>query len=73
MITLRKIFVILMSIIIGLPLGVLVGFFAFLKFPAEVAISALKKIEEQEKQRKLISEQQEKDIWQRHIDRINNN
>lgn len=69
----KKLIAIILAIIIGIPLGVIVGVVSFLKFPVEVVISALKKIDEQEKQKQLISQQYEKDVWQRHIDRMNNN
>ena len=69
----KKLIAIVISIVIGIPLGVIVGVVAFLKFPVEVIISALKKIDEQEKHKQSISQQYEKVIWQRHIGRMNNN
>ena len=66
-----------MVIIVGIPLGIVVGVVAFIKFPIELLRSTFKSINEDvefEKiqKNKLLAEEQ-KDIWEKHIERMNNN
>ena len=66
-------FIIVGSILIGIPLGFFVGFFCWLKFPLSIYREArinlaIKRIKEAEAF--LEENKQPKDIWERHIKRM---
>ena len=71
---LENFFTAIISILIGLPLGIFVGIFCWLKFPFQVyyqarATLALQRIHRAQQQIKQLQDE-EKDIWERHIDRM---
>ena len=62
------------SILIGLPLGIFVGIICWIKFPFQIyyqarATLALQRIHRAQQQIKQLQDE-EKDIWERHIDRM---
>jgi len=71
---LENFFIAIFSILVGLPLGIFVGIICWLKFPFQVyyqarATLALQRIHRAQQQIKQLQDE-EKGIWERHIDRM---
>ena len=77
MIILRKFVAIFMVLTIGIPFGMVVGVISFFRFPFDLLKSTFKSIDEDAEfervKRNKLAKEGEKGIWERHIERMNNN